>query len=84
MDKRWFVIDAQNHYVPRDATLLASAADGTYYAASLKRIPSAYDANYNMDERLRIMEEAGVNMAVLEQSAWSHRGLEMCKALTDS
>ena len=84
MDKKWFVIDAHNHYIPRDATRLASAADGTDYAASLKRIPSAYDANYDMDERLRIMDEAGVDMAVLEQSAWSPRGLEMCKALTDS
>ena len=77
MKKKWFVIDVHKQYIPRDATRLASAADGTDYAASLKRIPSAYDANYDMADRLRIMDEAGEDKAVLEQSAWSPQGLEI-------
>ncbi|MBW1803235.1 MAG: amidohydrolase [Deltaproteobacteria bacterium] len=83
MGEKWLVIDAHNHYLPKDATELACVADGMDYAASLKRIPVGYEAAYDIENRIKLMDDAGVDMTVLEQSAWSPQGIAVCKAMTD-
>jgi predicted TIM-barrel fold metal-dependent hydrolase len=82
MDK-WLVIDTHNHHMPRQAASLAKAADGMDYAASLKRLPTGYDRVMDLEHRIQVMEGAGVNMVVLEQSSWSPQGLEMCRTMND-
>jgi len=83
MAEKWLVIDAHNHYIPEKAKALAGEADGMDYTASLKRMPVGYGATQDNELRIQIMDEAGVDMVVLEQSAWSPQGLEMCRALND-
>lgn len=83
MTEKYLVIDAHNHYLPKEATRLACKADGFDYVASLKRVPVGYENTFDIERRVRLMDEAGVDIAVLEQSSWSPQGLEMCKAMND-
>jgi len=83
-EERWIVIDIHNHLIPRKAAQLASVAEGKDYAAIVKRQAAAgLDSSLEIERRLKFMEEAGVDRVVLNSSAWSPQGLEMCRALND-
>jgi len=71
MAEKWLVIDAHNHYIPEKAKALTREADGMDFTASVKRLPVGYRATSDNERRIALMDEAGVDMVVLEQSAWS-------------
>ena len=83
MTKKWRVIDSHNHFIPKKATDLACIADGTDYRVRLKKMVVGYEKNYEIEPRLQFMDEAGVEMVVLNTASWSPQGIEMCRALND-
>lgn len=83
MTKKWFVVDLHNHYYPERTVQLARNVDGTDFAAKIKHRPSGYSKTSDLEQRLEMMDEAGVDMAVLNQAAWSPQGIEMCRAIND-
>jgi aminocarboxymuconate-semialdehyde decarboxylase len=84
MAKKWLVIDSHTHYLPEEAVAKAGVSHGFDYAALLKGDMSIpYKRIRDIEEILRIMEDAGIDMAVENQSAWSPQGLAMCKAIND-
>lgn len=84
MSKKWLVIDSHTHYLPEEVVAKAGVSHGFDYAALLKGDMSIpYKRIRDIEEILRIMEGAGIDMAVENQSAWSPQGLEVCKAIND-
>jgi predicted TIM-barrel fold metal-dependent hydrolase len=84
MNEKMFVIDLHNHFYPPETAQLARDVDGTDFASKIKNRPSGfYNKTHDLDQRLQMMDGAGVDMAVLNQAAWSPQGLEMCRAIND-
>ncbi len=81
MEKKWLVIDAHAHFLPREAQEKAKVGSSDFSGLSLTSI--LYQKAGDIELTLRVMEEAGVDMAVLNQSAWSARGLEICRVIND-
>ena len=84
MTKKWLVIDSHTHFLPEEAVAKAGVSHGFDYAALLKgEMSIPYKRIRDIEETLRIMEGAGIDMAVENQSAWSPQGLEICQAIND-
>ena len=84
MSEKWFVVDSHTHYLPEEAVAKAGVSQGFDYKALLKgEMSIPYKRIRDIEEILKIMEGAGVDMAVENQSAWSTQGLEVCKAIND-
>jgi len=82
---KWLVVDAHTHYLPQEAVAKTGVVRNFDYSALLKgEMSIPYKRIQDIEGTLRIMEDAGVDMAVLNQSAWSGQGLEVCKAMNDS
>ncbi len=80
MAEKWLVIDAHTHFLPEEVTAKAGiSSDGP--EGGVRMIP--YRKIHDIEGTLRIMEGAGVDMAVLNLSASSPKGLEVCKAINE-
>ncbi len=81
---KWLVIDSHTHFLPQAAVAKTGVCRGFDYTALFKgEMAIPYKRIQDIEATLRWMEEAGVDMAVLNQSAWSGQGLEICKAMND-
>lgn len=83
MDNNWFVVDAHSHLVPKKAAELARAADGFDFKAVQKKRAHGIKKTMDIEERLKLMDEAGVDMALINTSSWSPQGIRMCRAIND-
>jgi predicted TIM-barrel fold metal-dependent hydrolase len=80
MAKKYTVIDTHNHYMPASTASKNTVADGMDYAASFKGGRSfGWQRALDLEKRVKFMDDAGVDIAVLEQSASSPQGLDYCK-----
>lgn len=82
--EKWLVIDSHTHYLPQ-ATVAKTGVSGNFdYRALLKgEMSIPYGKIQDLEGILRVMEDAGVDMAVLNQSAFSGQGLAVCKTMND-
>jgi len=84
MEKKWLVIDSHTHFLPEEAVRKMGVSHGFDYTALLKgEMSIPYKRVQDIEGILRIMEDAGIDMAVENQAAVSIQGLEICKALND-
>ena len=84
MAENWLVIDAHHHFFPEEATKRLGIADGMDYAASTTgKFARLYQQGKEIEHTVQVMDEAGVDMAVLNQSAWSPGGLAVCQAINN-
>ena len=82
MTEKWLVIDAHTHYLPQEAIGGAGVSGGFNYSALLKgNMSLPYARIQDIEGILRIMEDGGVDMAVLNNAAWGAQSLEVCKAI---
>jgi len=79
MAKEWIVIDSRNHFTPKKTADSASQADGTDYQAIRKKRAAGLEKTHDIEYRLPLMDEAGVDMALLNTSSGSPQGIEMCQ-----
>jgi predicted TIM-barrel fold metal-dependent hydrolase len=83
-EKKWMVIDCHTHYLPPEGlTRTGKVGDFDYRALLKGEMSVPYKRIQDLEGTLRIMEDAGENMAVLNQSAWSPQGLTVCRAMND-
>ncbi len=86
-DKKYTVIDAQLHYVPREvakkAAAVAEAAGKTEFIARIKKVAASTTVTVNDENSLDNMVKCGVDMAVLVNQRWLDAGLESCKVIND-
>ena len=82
MAKKWLVIDSHNHYFPAEVLPKLGTADGMDYAAmAAGRVTQCYRWGVSLERTVQVMDEAGVDMTLLNQSTWSPMGLEVCQKL---
>ncbi len=82
MAKKWLIIDAHNHYFPQDVLGKLGTADGMDYASMAKgRTNRCYEWGRSIERTIQVMDEAGVDMTLINQSTWSPLGLEACQKL---
>lgn len=84
MKDKWLVIDSHTHFLPHEAVAKTGKRGDFDYSALLKGEMSVpYKKIQDIEGILRVMEDAGIDMAVLNQCAWSANGFEVCKAMND-
>lgn len=84
MAEKWLVIDSHIHYLPQEAVAKTGVSGGFDYSAVMRgELSIAYKRLQDIERMVQVMEDAGVDMAVLTQSAWSAQGLEVSKALNN-
>jgi len=83
MTTNFLVIDTHNHFVPNKATNFIFSKDRTDDNKSSTPPRSELERAGLIESRLHVMDEAGVNMAVLNMSALSPYGLDLCRILND-
>lgn len=84
MSVKWTIVDAHSHYLPAEVVAKTSKVGKFDYSALVKGDQSLQYGNMqNIEVLLSMMEEAGVDMAVLNQSAWSPQGMEVCRVMND-
>jgi aminocarboxymuconate-semialdehyde decarboxylase len=84
MAKKWLVIDSHTHYLPEAAIAKAGVSHGFDFPALLKgEMSIPYAKIRDLDGILRVMDDAGIDMAVENQSAWTTQGMPICKAIND-
>lgn len=82
--EKWTVIDAHHHYCPGEAARQIGTVGEMNYAARMKERGGIYKQAQILERNLQFMEESGIDMAVLNQAAWSACGLNICKIMNDS
>jgi len=77
------VIDVHSHFVPKEATTFARRTDGTDYNQMTQMMTGKLQAIHDIDRRVALMEEAGVDMVVFHMSPFGPLGKDACRALND-
>lgn len=90
MENRYVVIDAQFHFLPREACkmseeIVSEAEDIKKLQARIKdpAFNRVYQRLYDIETTIAYMEECGVDMILAGLSAWNTAGLEVCKVIND-
>lgn len=84
MAEKWTVIDSHIHYLPQEAVAKTGVSKGFDYKTLMhQELSLPYKRLQDIEGMLRVMEDAGVDMAVLTQSAWSAQGMEVSKGLNN-
>jgi aminocarboxymuconate-semialdehyde decarboxylase len=85
LGNKYLVIDSHMHFLPEEAISKAKSLNSLDFDTFIKGDMggSPHTKIQSITGILRIMEESGMDMAVLNQSSWSLQGLEVCKALND-
>ncbi len=83
MAKKYTIVDAHNHYIPREAAAKANAG-GEVTSKGRGLNPNIGQRRvFDIEANLRHMEDCGVDMAVLALANWLGTGLPACQAIND-
>jgi aminocarboxymuconate-semialdehyde decarboxylase len=86
MSKEWFVVDCHNQYIPREAIpLIMGSPIGKQMglAGGGSRPAGPMSGSLDIEGKLKVMEEAGVDMAVIHMASLNLIGLEFCAAMNN-
>jgi len=83
MSRETLVVDMQHHFIPAEALKLVRKTDEHDFTYGLGRFKREYEQMVDVDEHLRWMDSAGVDMAILSTSSFSPNGFEFCRACND-
>ena len=86
MTKEWFVVDCHNQYIPREAIpqIMSSPMGRQMGLAGGGNAPAGpMSGSLDIEGKLRVMEGAGVDMAVIHMASLNLIGLEFCKAMNN-
>jgi predicted TIM-barrel fold metal-dependent hydrolase len=83
MAEKWLVIDAHTHFLPEEA--IKKALDSKLDMASLTigRIPATIQKTKEIENMLRIMEDGGIDISLINSSQWNQLGLPICRELNN-
>jgi uncharacterized protein len=83
MSKEWLVIDAHTHYLPHEAVKKAIDSKINLANLTIGKIPATIQKTKEIESMLRLMEEGGIDISLINSSQWSSMGLEICKELNN-
>src|ERR671932_2104977 len=85
MSQEWFIVDGHSHFIPREAIslIMSSPMGKRMMGFGLGGSASAGPMSKTLDieGKLKVMEEAGVDMAVIHMAALKMVGLEVFAAM---
>jgi predicted TIM-barrel fold metal-dependent hydrolase len=90
MEEKFVVVDAQFHYLPREACRMSEEIVSE--AEEIKNLQARignpafqtiYHRLYDIEKTIGHMEECGVDMILAGLATWNMTGLEVCKAVND-
>ncbi len=78
------VIDVHSHFMPEDIATNRTVADGINFMAIMQGRRAHMSLKMmDIENRLQAMDEAGIDMAVLNNSAESPQGVSICRQIND-
>jgi aminocarboxymuconate-semialdehyde decarboxylase len=81
MAKKWFIVDAHNQFIPREAV---PKSKGTFMdLTKMDPLTSPFKNSLDMEKRIKVMDEAGVDMAITHMASLNLLGLDFCKTMND-
>ena len=86
MANKWFVVDCHNQYIPREAVqLLLSSPRGKQmgFGGGGGNAGGPMSGSLDMEGKLRVMQDAGVDMAVVHMASLNLLGIEFCAAMNN-
>lgn len=86
MANKWFVVDCHNQYIPREAipVLMSSPLGKQMGLSGGGGAPAGpMSGSLDIERKLKVMEEAGVDMAVIHMASMNLLGLEFCAAMNN-
>jgi aminocarboxymuconate-semialdehyde decarboxylase len=78
-----FVIDMQHHFIPSEALKFVGKTPEYDYTIGLRRYRKSYEIMVDINEHLKFMDEAGIDMSILSTGAFTPNGYNFCKACND-
>lgn len=81
MPNGWFVVDAHNQFIPQEAVPLSkdTIADLTIEGISTRIFKRSLD----IEGKLSVMDEAGIDMALIHMASLNLLGLDFCRAMNN-
>ncbi len=80
MPEKWFIVDCHNQYVPPEAIPLSRGTPMDLTETGAARSGPLKDS-LDIEKKLRVMEDAGIDMAVLHMASLNLLGLDFCAAM---
>jgi predicted TIM-barrel fold metal-dependent hydrolase len=79
------IIDVHRHFMPKELFERYGALNKPTRRHEEPTLEfTFYHKLYEVDQQLRDMDEAGIDIAVLNLAQWSLKGLEMCRLINNS
>jgi aminocarboxymuconate-semialdehyde decarboxylase len=81
MPNGWFIVDAHNQFIPQEAVhkSIGTIADLTVDVRSIR----VFKRSLDMEGKLRMMDDAGIDMALIHMASLNLLGLDFCRAMND-
>ena len=81
MDK-WFIVDCHNQFIPEEAVLKSRGSRMDLTDITKPQV-SPFRRSLDIEGKLRVMDDAGVDIAVLHMASLNYLGLDFCRAMND-
>jgi aminocarboxymuconate-semialdehyde decarboxylase len=83
MADKWLIIDSHNQFIPEEGA--RKSRGNTIMDLSNMEDPRAlpFKRSLDLEGKLRVMDEAGVDMAVIHMASLNVLGLDFCRAMND-
>lgn len=81
MSNEWFVVDAHNQFIPHEAI---PKTKGTIADLTVEGISTRiFKCSLDIDGKLKLMDDAGIDMALIHMASLNLLGLDFCRAMND-
>ena len=81
MAEKWFIVDAHNQFIPEEAVKKSKGMITDLTVPGQAAAP--FRGSMNLEAKLQVMDEAGIDMAVIHMASLNYLGLEFCKEMNN-
>ncbi len=82
MSSKWFIVDSHNQYIPQEAVQKSRGGPTDLTNTTAPNV-APFVKSMDIEAKLRVMDEAGIDMAVLHMASLNYLGLDFCKAMNN-
>ncbi len=81
MTNKWFIVDCHNQYIPQEA--IPKSRGTSRDLTNLDSPPPSFRRSVDIESKLRVMDDAGIDMAVIHMASLNLLGMDFCRAMND-
>jgi len=82
MPNKWFVVDAHNQFIPEEGVKKSRGMSVDLTNIDNPKV-APFKRTLDMEAKIRVMDEAGVDMALIHMASLNVLGLDFCRAMND-